>query len=213
MVKITVQKKNHCSQQSSRQTLSNSSMRQIPLSARTSAPASSVHSCDTGLRWTYAVKPTADAPCPVVNTTRDAVFSTYLRNWDLAVPGSPQTSTFMSPRTLCLPPVTHCKQSWYVTSQPRQLSLLPSMGRYSEYQLLGWVIINGDGGCRLWQHVRLTFALSKYDHITPLLRQLHRLKVPWRIDYKLAIRVYKCLHGLAHKHWLGIIIIKRLTLR
>lgn len=85
-------------------TLSNSSIRQIPLSARTRAPASSVHSRETGLRWTYAVKPTADAPWPVVNTTRDAVFSTYLRNCDLAVPGSPQISTLMSPRTLCFPP-------------------------------------------------------------------------------------------------------------
>ena len=30
-----------------------------------------------------------------------------------------------------------------------------------------------------------------------LLRQLHWLKVPWRIGYKLAVLVYKCLHGLA----------------
>jgi len=29
-----------------------------------------------------------------------------------------------------------------------------------------------------------------------LLRQLHWLKVPWRIDYTLAVLVYKCLHGL-----------------
>ena len=45
--------------------------------------------------------------------------------------------------------------------------------------------------------VRLVFASSKCDHITLLLRQLHWLKVPWRIDYKLAVLVYKCLHGLA----------------
>jgi len=44
---------------------------------------------------------------------------------------------------------------------------------------------------------RLLFASSKCDHITPVLRQLHWLKVPWRIDYKLAVLVYKCLHGLA----------------
>jgi len=43
----------------------------------------------------------------------------------------------------------------------------------------------------------LVFTSSKCDHITPLLRQLHWLKVPWRIDYKLAILVCKCLHGLA----------------
>ena len=46
--------------------LSNSSIRQTPLSAKTRAPASSVHSRVTGDRWTYAVKPTALAPCPVV---------------------------------------------------------------------------------------------------------------------------------------------------
>jgi len=44
---------------------------------------------------------------------------------------------------------------------------------------------------------RLVYASSKYNHITPLLRQLHWLKVPWRIDFKLAVLVYKCLHGLA----------------
>jgi len=44
---------------------------------------------------------------------------------------------------------------------------------------------------------RLVFASSKCDHIMPLLCQLHWLKVPWRIDYKLAVLVYKCLYGLA----------------
>jgi len=43
----------------------------------------------------------------------------------------------------------------------------------------------------------LVYASSKYDHITPLLRQLHWLKVPWQIDFKLAVLVYKCIHGLA----------------
>jgi len=37
----------------------------------------------------------------------------------------------------------------------------------------------------------LVFASSKCDHITPLLCQLHWLKVPWRIDYRLAVLVYK----------------------
>ena len=76
----------------------------MPLSASTKAPASSVHSLDTGFLWTYAVNPTAEAPCPVVNTTRGPVFSTYLRNCDFAVPGSPQSKTLISPLTLCLPP-------------------------------------------------------------------------------------------------------------
>eukprot|EP01139_Manchomonas_bermudensis_P009913 Amastigsp_a339685_11.p3 type:complete len:141 gc:universal Amastigsp_a339685_11:833-1255(+) len=81
--------------------LSNSSMRQHPWSASTSAPPSRVHSFVTGSRRTAAVRPTADAPWPVVNTARCAVFSTYLRNCDLATPGSPMMSTLMSPRMRC----------------------------------------------------------------------------------------------------------------
>ena len=54
-------------------TLSNSSIRQTPLSAKTRAPASSVHSLVTGCLCTYAVKPTAEAPWPVVYTTYNTV--------------------------------------------------------------------------------------------------------------------------------------------
>ena len=44
---------------------------------------------------------------------------------------------------------------------------------------------------------RLVFSSSRYDHITPLLRQLHWRKAAERIDFKLAVLVYKCLHGAA----------------
>jgi len=44
---------------------------------------------------------------------------------------------------------------------------------------------------------RLVFSSSKYDHITPLLRQLLWLKAAERIDFKIAVLVYKCLHGTA----------------
>jgi len=44
---------------------------------------------------------------------------------------------------------------------------------------------------------RLVFSSSKFDRITPHLRQLHWLTISWRIDFKLAVLVYKCLHGLA----------------
>ena len=56
--------------------LSNSSIRQIPLSARTKAPPSNVHSLDCGSRRTVAVNPTAEAPFPVVYTALWKVFST-----------------------------------------------------------------------------------------------------------------------------------------
>ena len=38
---------------------------------------------------------------------------------------------------------------------------------------------------------------SKFQHITPLLRQLHWLKAPERIAFKYAVLVCKCLHGSA----------------
>ena len=44
---------------------------------------------------------------------------------------------------------------------------------------------------------QLVFSSRKFDHVTPLLRQLHWLKAPERIDYKLAVLVYKCQHGSA----------------
>ena len=44
---------------------------------------------------------------------------------------------------------------------------------------------------------RLVFSSSRYNHITPLLRQLHWLKARERIDFKLALLVYTCQHGAA----------------
>ena len=44
---------------------------------------------------------------------------------------------------------------------------------------------------------RLMFSSSRYDPITPLLRQLHWLKARERIDFKLALLVYNCQHGAA----------------
>jgi len=44
---------------------------------------------------------------------------------------------------------------------------------------------------------RLVFSLRKYDRVTPLLQQLHWLKVKQRIEYKLPVLAFRCLHGLA----------------
>ena len=40
----------------------------------------------------------------------------------------------------------------------------------------------------------LVFSASRYDRITPLFTQLHWLKVPERIKFKLAVLVYRCPH-------------------
>jgi len=37
----------------------------------------------------------------------------------------------------------------------------------------------------------------KFNHSTPVFRELHWLPVRHRIRYKLAMAVYKCIHGLA----------------
>ena len=103
--------------------LSNSSIRHTPRSASTSAPPSSVHSRVTGSLCTAAVSPTAEAPLPVVYTARCAVFSTYLRNCDLAVPGSPSSSTLMSPLSLALPATCF---SWPPKSASASASLMSS---------------------------------------------------------------------------------------
>ena len=44
---------------------------------------------------------------------------------------------------------------------------------------------------------RLVTNVKKYDHITPVLMQLHWLPVRCRIEYKVLLIIYKCLHGLA----------------
>jgi hypothetical protein len=44
---------------------------------------------------------------------------------------------------------------------------------------------------------RMIFLSRKFDHVTPLLRELHWLRFPERIHYKLAVLAFKCLNGLA----------------
>jgi len=44
---------------------------------------------------------------------------------------------------------------------------------------------------------RLVTGAKKFDHITPVLRELHWLPIRQRITYKLSLLVYKCLHNAA----------------
>ena len=41
---------------------------------------------------------------------------------------------------------------------------------------------------------------SKYDHVTPLLHQLHWLPIRKRIDYKIIVLTHKALHDQAPKY-------------
>ena len=47
---------------------------------------------------------------------------------------------------------------------------------------------------------RLIHLPSRYEHVTPMLQELHWLRSPERIDFKLAVLVYRCLHGLAPRY-------------
>ena len=44
---------------------------------------------------------------------------------------------------------------------------------------------------------RLIFNLCRHDHITPYLKLLHWFKIEYRIQYKVAVLVFKYVHGLA----------------
>ena len=44
---------------------------------------------------------------------------------------------------------------------------------------------------------RLVFSARKSGHITPLLRELHWLKVPERIQFRLCVLAYRYLNGTA----------------
>jgi hypothetical protein len=44
---------------------------------------------------------------------------------------------------------------------------------------------------------RLIYGFRKFDHVTPLLRDLHWLRVPERVTFRLAVLAYRCQNGLA----------------
>ena len=44
---------------------------------------------------------------------------------------------------------------------------------------------------------RLACSVRKSEHITPLLRELHWLHVPERVQFPLCVPAYRCVHGTA----------------
>ena len=47
---------------------------------------------------------------------------------------------------------------------------------------------------------RLVFSARKSEHITPLLCELHWLRVPERIKFRLCVLAFQCLHGTAPRY-------------
>jgi len=43
----------------------------------------------------------------------------------------------------------------------------------------------------------LVFSARRLEHTTPLLRELHWMQVPERIQFRLCVLVYRCLNGTA----------------
>ena len=43
---------------------------------------------------------------------------------------------------------------------------------------------------------RLVFCLSRYDHVLDALATLHWLRLPQRVDFKVAVMAFRVLHGL-----------------
>ena len=58
---------------------------------------------------------------------------------------------------------------------------------------------------------RLICNVSRYDHITPTLYQLHWLPIKFRIDFKILLITYKAIHGLAPDYLTELISIKTPT--
>jgi len=52
---------------------------------------------------------------------------------------------------------------------------------------------------------RLLTGSSRYNHITPILEELHWLPIHFRIEYKLVLLVFKALHGKAPQYIANLI--------
>ena len=53
---------------------------------------------------------------------------------------------------------------------------------------------------------RLVSGLKKYEHISPVLHQLHWLPVEKRIIFKILLMVFKCLHNIAPTYLCDLIV-------
>ncbi len=56
---------------------------------------------------------------------------------------------------------------------------------------------------------RLLTATPRSHHITPILQSLHWLKIPYRIQYKLLIQVFKCIHSHTPHYLTSLITINK----
>jgi len=57
------------------------------------------------------------------------------------------------------------------------------------------MILNWTHHSQLW-----ICLITTLDHVTPLLHDLHWLRIPERITFRLAVLAYHCQHGLASQY-------------
>jgi len=53
---------------------------------------------------------------------------------------------------------------------------------------------------------RLSADARKYDHVTPLLMDLHWLRVPERVKFKLCVLMHHCLTGAAPQYLIELAV-------
>ena len=58
---------------------------------------------------------------------------------------------------------------------------------------------------------RVTCYIPRYAHITLVLKELHWLPVPHRINYKTALLIFKALHGMAPSYLIELLQTKTVT--
>ena len=61
--------------------------------------------------------------------------------------------------------------------------------------------------------VRMVTKTRKYEHITPVMINLHWLPIQYRIQFKLLLLIYKSLHGLAPSYLTDTLSLKPNNLR
>jgi len=57
----------------------------------------------------------------------------------------------------------------------------------------------------------LIFSARRSEHINPLLHELHRLRVPDRVQFRLSVLAFRCLHGTAPSYLAGSCSLCRFT--
>ena len=58
---------------------------------------------------------------------------------------------------------------------------------------------------------RVTCLIPKFAHIAPVLRELHWLPVKFRVEFKIALLVFKTLNGLAPQYLSQLLVVKPRT--